>query len=219
MGKIVAVVSSARENGNSATIVKEIMSGAMCNSTNFFYLYNLQAMKAKGCTGCMLCKSGKPCVLDDDLNKTMEDIKNADALILSTPVHFEQASWAYRMFEDRLVSLLDADGNSLIPPGKELIIVVTYSTSYDAAVALADHIEKTMVDNFKFKMVGMIIYSDHGSKDSALNDEDIKDVARRYGAMINVSRPFGNSYVVSIPAGDARRGDNTIPPGFIWKSP
>ena len=122
------------------------------------------------------------------------------------------------MFEDRLVSLMDEHGASLIPEGKDLLIVVSYSTSYDAAVALADHIENLMVGKFKFKMVGMIIYNDHGSKDCAMNDENIQDVARRYGAMINVARPYGDSYVVSIPPGDARRGGDMIPPGFIWKS-
>ncbi len=218
MGKIVSVISSARTKGSSDIIVNSIMSGAMGNSTNTFSLYYLHKMRAKGCMACMSCKSTGVCSMQDDINILMDDIIDADALIVSTPLYYGQSSWAYRMFEDRLYSFLDENGNSRIPPGKELIIVVTYSDDYEKAVALADHIENVMVSMYKFEIVGMIIYCDHGEKDHASKDENIKDAARRYGAMLNVSKPFKNTYLVSIPESDARRGGNDIPRGFKWTS-
>ena len=216
MGKVVSIVSSNRVNGNSDTIVNKIMSGAMCISTNTFSLHYLCKMHARGCLGCMECKQGK-CALNDDLTKVLDDIRTADSLIVSTPVHFNQKSWAYRMMEDRLFAFIGSDGISTLPPGKELIIVVTYSDSYDEAVAIADHIESIMVGVFKFNLLGMIIYCDQGNIDSAARDENICEVACKFGASLSVAKPF-NTYVVSIPESDARRGTYQIPLGFVWKS-
>lgn len=217
MGKVVSIVSSNRVGGNSDTIVNKIMTGAMCISTNTFSLHYLCKKHARGCMGCMKCKKLGECAMRDDLTEVLEDIRTADSLIVSTPIYFNQKSWAYRMFEDRLFSFIDDDGASTLPPGKELIIVVTYSDSYDEAVAVADHIESMMVGIFKFNLLGMIIYCDRGSSDSAAKDENICEVACKFGTSLSVAKPF-NTYVVSIPESDARRGSNRIPLGFVWKS-
>ena len=217
MGQIVSIVSSPREGKNSDTIVNKIMEGAMGISTNTFSLYYVAHSGATGCMACMKCKKEGHCVRDDEISKALEDIRRADALIVSTPVYFGQASWAYRAFEDRMFSFIGSDGKTTLPPGKELIIVVTYSSGYDEAVGIADHIESIMVERFGFKLLGMIIYCDHGNPDEAANDDRIREVACQYGTSLNVSKPFG-TYVVSIPEGDARRGNSQIPNGLIWSS-
>lgn len=217
MGKVVSIVSSPRVGGNSDTIVNKIMSGAMGISTNTFSLYYLSKMHARGCIGCMDCKKTGKCSLNDEITKIMDDIMVADSLIVSTPIYFEQKCWSYRMFEDRLFSMIGNDGKSLIPPGKDLIIVVTYSHDYDAAVAVADHIESIMVGTFGFNLLGMILYCDHDKIDSAANDDEICELACSFGTSLSVAKPF-NTYVVSIPKSDVRRGTRNIPRGYIWTS-
>ncbi|MDR1954812.1 MAG: NAD(P)H-dependent oxidoreductase [Candidatus Methanoplasma sp.] len=212
MGKVVSIISSNRAKGNSDTIVNKIMTGAMCLTTNTFSLHYLCKMHARGCMACMECKKTGKCAMGDDLSKVLEDIRTADSLIVSTPLYFDQKSWAYRMFEDRMFSFIDGNGVSTLPPGKELIIVVTYSDNYDEAAAVAGHIEAIMVGIFKCDLIGTIIYCDHGRQDSAANDDDVCDIACKYGASLSIAEPFSTN-IVSIPGDDARRGTDRIPQG------
>ncbi len=158
MGRIVSIVSSPREQGNTDTLVHKAMVGAMGLSTNTFSLYRIARMRMRGCMACDACKSRGSCIQEDELTPVLEDIRDADALIVSTPVYFGQASWAYRIFEDRMYSFLDKDLRSTLPEGKDLIIVVSYSSDREAAERIADHIRHLMVDLFRFRHVGTMIY-------------------------------------------------------------
>ena len=177
MGRIVSIVSSPREQGNTDTLVHKAMVGAMGLSTNTFSLYRIARMRMRGCMACEACKSRGSCIQEDELTPVLEDIRDADALIVSTPVYFGQASWAYRIFEDRMYSFLDKDLRSTLPEGKDLIIVVSYSSDREAAERIADHIRHLMVDLFRFRHVGTMIYCDHSRTTHAKDDEEACRIA------------------------------------------
>lgn len=218
MGRIVSIVSSPREQGNTDTLVHKVMVGAMGLSTNTFSLYRIAKMRMRGCMACDSCKEQGKCVQEDELSPVLEDIRNADALIVSTPVYFGQTSWAYRIFEDRMYSFLDKDLKSILPSGKDLIIIVSYSTNKAAAERIAEQIRHLMADKFGFRHVGTMIYCDHGRTTHAKDDEEACRIAVGLGTSLQVAVPFDNHSVVSMPEDDARRGNTHIEPGFVWRS-
>ncbi len=218
MGRIVSIVSSPKEQGNTDTLVHKAMVGAMGLSTNTFSLYRIARMRMRGCMACEACKSRGSCIQEDELTPVLEDIRDADALIVSTPVYFGQASWAYRIFEDRMYSFLDKDLRSTLPEGKDLIIVVSYSSDREAAERIANHIRHLMVDVFRFRHVGTMIYCDHSRTTHAKDDEEACRIAVSLGTSLQVAVPFDNHSVVSMPEDDARRGNTRLEPGFVWKS-
>ena len=218
MGKIVSIVSSPREQGNTDVLVHKTMVGAMGLSTNTFSLYRIARMRMRGCMACDSCKTQGRCVQEDELTQVMDDLVSADALIVSTPVYFGQASWAYRIFEDRMYAFLDKGLKSNLPKEKDLVIIVSYSSDRAAAERIAEHIRHLMVDIFGFRHVGTMIYCDHSRTTSAKDDDEACRIAVSLGTSLQVAVPFDNHSVVSMPEDDARRGNTRLEPGFVWKS-
>lgn len=218
MGKVVSIVSSPTERGNTDTLVHKTMVGAMGLSTNTFSLYRIARLRMRGCMACRKCKSTGKCVQEDELTEVIDSIAEADALIVSTPVYFGQSSWSYRIFEDRMYTYLDENGKSTLPPGKDLVIIVSHSGDWNAADGIAEHIRHIMVDVFGFSHIGTMIYCDQNGTAYAGDDEEACRIAVGLGTLFEVSKPFDNHYVVSIPEDDARRGNTHLEPGTVWRS-
>ncbi|MBR6203806.1 MAG: flavodoxin family protein [Candidatus Methanomethylophilaceae archaeon] len=173
MGKVVAIVSSPRAKGNSAALVDSVIDGAMGLSTNIIVLHSLHNMLIHGCNACGACKTKGECVIEDEMSKVLNDIKDADGLVISTPVYFDGPCAQYKMLEDRLFSFMASDGSVTLPPGKKAVIVVTCGGSVEEADKVYAHISNTMAI-FGIEVIGKIVYSDeYGKKPAADNDETL----------------------------------------------
>ena len=76
MAKVVAVISSGREESDAESIVNAILDGAMGLSTNVIKLYDIQKLRnVNGCKGCHMCKSSGICVISDDIADIINDIR------------------------------------------------------------------------------------------------------------------------------------------------
>lgn len=185
MSKILAIVASPRKGGNCETIVDAITDGTMGLSLNVLDIINLNAFRfANGCQACMGCKLTGLCATNDDLQPVLNLIKEADSLIVATPVYFGHSSSQYRMLEDRLFCFIGKDGSSLLPKGKKLATVVTYGRDHGAAKAVADGIERLFVERFSFEPIGKIVFSDNGSEHAAEKDDELLEKARLLGKML-----------------------------------
>ena len=182
MSKILAVIASPRKVGNCETIVNAITDGAMGLSPNVLDIIKLNDLRfTNGCQACMGCKLTGSCVTKDDMLPILNLVKQADSVIIATPVYFGHASSQYRMFEDRLYSFIEKDGSSLLPKGKKLVTVVTCGGDTRAAETVADDIEKIFVNYFSFVKVGRIVLSDKGSKNAAEKNDELLEKARLLG--------------------------------------
>jgi multimeric flavodoxin WrbA len=130
MKKIVAIVGSPRLNGNSATLARKVMDTAetLGASSQTFNLYTLEF---RGCVACMACKQkADECVLCDDLTDALEAVREADILILASPVYFGDVTGEMKCFIDRMYSLMTPEyltgGNpSRLAPGKKCLMILT----------------------------------------------------------------------------------------------
>ena len=91
MGTVIAINGSPRKTWNTATLLEHTIKGAESAGakTEIVHLYDLDY---KGCTSCFACKlNGGPsygkCAMKDGLTLVLERIRNADALILGSPVY------------------------------------------------------------------------------------------------------------------------------------
>lgn len=120
MGKIVAILSSPRQKGNSFDIVNAILDGAMGLSTNVIKLHRLDNLRSfHGCRACMGCKKSNACVQQDDVSQILEDMMDADCVIFSTPVYFGSPNAQYKVLEDRMFSFIHGDGSKAMT-GKDV---------------------------------------------------------------------------------------------------
>lgn len=128
MSKIVAVVASPIVDGNSDTIVSAVTDGAMGLSTNIIELFRLDKFRTlRGCSACNDCKKTGRCIHNDEIQDILDAIRDADVVIMSTPVYFNEVASQYKVLEDRMYSFYNNDASHNITAGKKAVIVVTSS--------------------------------------------------------------------------------------------
>jgi len=86
--KIVTLLGSPRTKGNSAAIAGRFIETAE-NLGAETKTFALNKLTFRGCQACMACKGKRDhCVLKDDLIEVLDEISDADVLVLATPVYF-----------------------------------------------------------------------------------------------------------------------------------
>ena len=107
MTNVIAINGSPRKTWNTATLLEHALKGAASAgaATELVHLYDLDF---KGCTSCFSCKlkGGKSygnCAMQDGLTPVLEKIRDADALIMGSPIYVGTPTGEMRSFLERLV--------------------------------------------------------------------------------------------------------------------
>lgn len=98
--KAVAIVGSPRKNGNTE-IMAEYALQAIAEEGLDTELIRLAGLDIQPCDACMVCRKGNPCPIKDDLLPVYHRVKEADAIILASPVYFGSATAQIKAFMDR----------------------------------------------------------------------------------------------------------------------
>jgi len=122
--KVIGILGSARENGNTALLMQEMMKGPALKGAET-KTCNLAKMDIGCCLGCGSCRKTGSCVRRDDMAGLCEEMKTADAIIIGTPIYMGEMTGQLKTFIDRCYALKDSKGCSLLPAGKKLGIVIT----------------------------------------------------------------------------------------------
>ena len=107
MKKIIIIDGGPRKNMNTAKLLQKLAEGvksASCDTeVKTVRLYDLDY---KGCMSCMVCKlKGKAsniCRFKDALTPVLEEIAQADGLVLGSPIYFGEVTGQMRAFLERL---------------------------------------------------------------------------------------------------------------------
>ena len=120
--KAVFINGSPRKDGNTCKMLKKCAEGAQSvqAETVFFDLYDYSY---KGCKSCFACKlKGNTthglCVISDELKPVLEQVNEADVLVIGTPIyHGNAAGEVYSFLERVLFPAItydkDPDGNTI----------------------------------------------------------------------------------------------------------
>ena len=127
---IVCVFGSPRVKGNSAAIANRFLSDAEKLGASV-RTFALNKLSYRGCQACMSCKSKLDrCVLKDDLEPVLDAVRDADILVLASPIYYGEVSSQMKGFIDRTFSYLVPDyisnpNPSRLNPGKRLLMILT----------------------------------------------------------------------------------------------
>lgn len=102
--KVVTLITSSNRFGNTKKIVDRLTIGIQDNDGTNDVLF-LDDYDIKYCTGCMACQKGGGCILDDDYNKLISKIREADYFIFTAPIFYNDIAGHSKMFLDRFGSL------------------------------------------------------------------------------------------------------------------
>ena len=107
MQKIIVIDGGPRKNFNTASMLQKFAEGATSVSDKIeVKTVRLYGLDYKGCMSCMACKvKGKAsnvCKFKDALTPVLEEIAEADGLVLGSPIYFGDVTGQMRTFLERL---------------------------------------------------------------------------------------------------------------------
>lgn len=104
MPQIVAIYGSPRRRGNTATLLKHAVQGAIDAGAQVNEIV-LRDLKMSPCLEIYACKKDGRCAIKDDFHQAVDQILSAKGLILASPIFFYTVSAHTKILMDRCQSL------------------------------------------------------------------------------------------------------------------
>ena len=98
--KAIAIVGSPRKNGNTEILSRHTLKAIEEEGLDT-ELIRLCGLDIKPCNACMVCEKEERCPIKDDLWPIYTKMKEADAIILASPVYFGSATPEIKALMDR----------------------------------------------------------------------------------------------------------------------
>lgn len=130
MKKIIIIDGGPRKTFNTASMLSKFAEGATSASNEIeVKTIRLYALDYKGCMSCMACKiKGKAsnvCKYKDALTPILDEIANADGLVLGSPNYFGEVTGQMRAFLERLAfPWLSYNDYSITAPKRMPVLLV-----------------------------------------------------------------------------------------------
>lgn len=152
MSNIVIFVGSVRKNGNTARLAQSFAEGAAKN--NNVEIVSVADYNVNPCIGCNSCftREGNQCFQNDDMVQIYEKLRNADIVVIASPVYFYGISAQLKAIVDRLHT-----------PMRNAFHIKKLGLFLVGAAELANLFEpiimqyQMVLDFFKLESIGMVL--------------------------------------------------------------
>ena len=151
--KIIAVNAGPRKGWNTDTLIDEAIKGAQAQGAEVikYDLYNRD--KYTGCISYFVCKKEQfkgHCIVKDGLTEILDDIREADGLIIGTPNYLSEMTASFRAIYERLI-FQNLTYNSDVPCCNEnpipVLLIMTSNAPDTMYTQLVENYKNTF-DNF-----------------------------------------------------------------------
>jgi len=99
-GRVLGIVGSPRQGGNTDVLVQEILAGA-ADAGAQTEIVHLGELRIGACRACNACHETGRCVISDDMASVVELMTRSDAWVLGTPVYWWGPTAQFKAFLDR----------------------------------------------------------------------------------------------------------------------
>jgi len=147
--KTILICGSRNPNGQTARAGEAVLKGVAKAGASSEQVF-LPTLRIERCLQCDndgwgLCRKEGRCVIEDDLSGLVEKIKEADAMVFTTPVYYSGLSESLRAFADRLRRTCTHEAGRFSIKGKPVIGVCVAGGSGGGAPACCYSLEHIMV--------------------------------------------------------------------------
>lgn len=184
MGKNILILNgSPRLKGNTAMLCDAFSEGAKSAGHNVTR-FDLQKMDIHCCIGCM--KGGKdpasPCVQKDDMDKIYPVYKQADLVVLASPMYYWNVSAQLKAAFDRLFAVAECNADYANPVKECALIMAAEGDTPDNWKPALDYY-KALVGFLNWKDKGQVMAG--GVLDAgAVAGKPVIENARAFGASL-----------------------------------
>jgi multimeric flavodoxin WrbA len=171
--KVVAFSGSPRAQGNTRTLLDEVLRGATSEGATCEFV-DVGSADIRPCKACQSCSTRGTCVQKDGMEQVYPKILEADVLVLGTPVYFWGPSAQMKTFIDRWYALVSGRGRNELR-GKKAVVVTAYG---DTDPSTPQHVVGMFRTAFHFigiDLVGTLGVTAIGSGDAAGNEEALME--------------------------------------------
>ena len=99
--KVLMLNGSPKANGNTALALREIASVLEKEGVEV-EIVQVGHLAVRGCVACLSCRKTGKCVFDDVVNELAEKLKEADGMVVGSPVYYAAANSTLTAVLDRL---------------------------------------------------------------------------------------------------------------------
>ena len=185
---ILILKGSPREKGNSSLLADQVAAGARAAGADVESFY-LHGMDIRPCDACDACQgTDADCIIKDDMQTLYPKLRNADAIVVASPVYWFTMSAQTKLCIDRWYALEGPQGNALA--GKQIGIVLTYGDT-DPFTSGAINAIRTFQDMFRYvkaNIVG-IVYGSASKAGEIQNQQELMERAFKLGRKLADAQP------------------------------
>jgi multimeric flavodoxin WrbA len=179
-GKIVILKGSPRVNGNSAVLADQAAKGAREAGAHVesFILHNMDISPCDACDTCL--ETGGVCVIKDDMQGLYPKLREADAILIASPIYWFTFSAQLKVCIDRWYAMQIPGGHEL--SGKDIGIVIAYGDTdpYNSGAVNAIYTFESMFRYIEANIVGMV-YGTANDIGDAAKQPDLMEKAYQLG--------------------------------------
>jgi multimeric flavodoxin WrbA len=176
---ILGITGSPRKNGNTESLIKEVLRGAKESSSDT-EIIRLSDVCIEPCQACDSCKKTGTCIKNDDFNTLVSKMKQSKAWILGTPVYYWGPTAFFKAFVDRWYGL-----SKEVFRGKKTVLVIPLGAS---SKNYSRHTVGMLKDALNYQGVnhlGTILALNSGSRESVRNNNQLLKEAYEYGKLVS----------------------------------
>lgn len=155
--KIIILNGSPRLKGNTAILCDSFAKGAG-SAGHSVTCFDLQKLDIHGCLGCM--KGGKdpnsPCVQKDGMEKIYPAYKEADIVVLASPLYYWTISGQLKTAFDRLFAVAECNKDYANPIKECILIMAAEGDTQDNWKPVLDYY-KALTGFLKWKDIGRVL--------------------------------------------------------------
>ena len=106
--KVLMINGSPHASGNTSIALEEMKKIFASEGIEIDYVH-VGNKNVRGCVACGSCRKNGKCVFDDIVNETAEKFKEADGIVVASPVYYASANATLIAFLDRLFFSVSCD--------------------------------------------------------------------------------------------------------------
>lgn len=112
--KVVAFNGSPRKNGNTQGAIELVTKGMIEKGVDV-EIIQVGNKVIRGCLACNQClkSQNERCIIDDEVNEWIQKMKEADGIIIGSPVHYSGIAGTMKSFLDRAFYVSGMNGSLL----------------------------------------------------------------------------------------------------------
>jgi multimeric flavodoxin WrbA len=187
--EILVVMGSPRKEGNSATLARQVAAGAESKGGKVerFYLHGMNIEPCRGCDSCRN-EAASGCMINDDMQILYPKLRQADGVVIASPVYWFTVSAQTKLFMDRWYAFGGSEEYAALAQ-KRIGIVLTYG-DLDPFASGAVNAIRTFQDTFNYvksRIVGMV-YGSASEAGEIENNQDLMEKAYELGRQLGSTR-------------------------------